>query len=45
MTVEERKHLYKIFADAIAKLEQMLGWDCSDWNYESIAIGKPRPLE
>ena len=45
MTVEEGKHLYKIFADAIAKLEQMLGWDCSDWNYESIAIGKPRPLE
>src|SRR5438445_6058497 len=31
MTVKERKHLYKIFADAIAKLEQMLGWDCSDW--------------
>jgi len=31
MTVEERKHLYKIFAEDIAKFEQMLGWDCSDW--------------
>jgi hypothetical protein len=28
---EERIFLYNIFADDIAKLEQMLGWDCSDW--------------
>jgi len=31
MTLEERKHLYTIFADDIARVEQMLGWDCSDW--------------
>jgi hypothetical protein len=31
MTIEERNQLYRIFAEDIAKLEQMLGWDCSDW--------------
>jgi hypothetical protein len=31
MTAGERKHLYGIFAEEIVKLEQMLGWDCSDW--------------
>jgi hypothetical protein len=31
MTAEERNYLYGIFAEDIAKLEQMLGWDCSDW--------------
>src|SRR5437016_12145584 len=31
MTAEERTHLYELFAEDIAKLEQMLGWDCSDW--------------
>ena len=31
MTQKERKHLYEIFAEDIAKLERMLGWDCSDW--------------
>src|SRR6266567_4383721 len=31
MTAEERKHLYGMFAEDIAKLEQLLGWDCSDW--------------
>jgi len=31
MTPEERKYLSTIFAVEIAKLEQMLGWDCSDW--------------
>jgi hypothetical protein len=31
MTPEERKHLYGLFAEDIAKLEEMLGWDCSDW--------------
>ena len=31
MTPEERKYLWTIFAVEIAKLEQMLGWDCSDW--------------
>jgi hypothetical protein len=31
MTLEERKYLLGVFASEIAKLEQMLGWDCSDW--------------
>jgi hypothetical protein len=31
MNWEERIFLYNIFADDIAKLERMLGWDCSDW--------------
>jgi hypothetical protein len=31
ITAEERKYLCEIFAGEIAKLEQMLGWDCSDW--------------
>ena len=31
ITPEERTYLLPIFADDIAKLEQMLEWDCSDW--------------
>jgi hypothetical protein len=31
ITPEEREYLYAIFADEIARLERMLGWDCSDW--------------
>jgi hypothetical protein len=31
MNWEERAFLYNTFADDIAKLEQLLGWDCSDW--------------
>ena len=31
MIWEERVFLYNIFADDIARVEQMLGWDCSDW--------------
>ena len=28
---EERVFLYNLFAEDIAKIEQLLGWDCSDW--------------
>lgn len=28
---EERACLYPLFAEDIAQLERMLGWDCSDW--------------
>jgi Sulfotransferase domain len=35
ITTEERRHLYEIFAEDIAKLEKLLGWDCSDWKAES----------
>src|SRR5438128_10863928 len=31
MTPEERKYLSEVFSTEITKLEQMLGWDCSDW--------------
>src|ERR1700730_11960355 len=31
ITPAEREHLYAIFADDIAKLERLLGWDCADW--------------
>jgi len=31
ITHRERKHIQEIFAEDIAKLEQMLGWNCSDW--------------
>jgi hypothetical protein len=31
MNWEERIFLYNLFAEDIAKIEQMLGWDCSDW--------------
>jgi hypothetical protein len=28
---EERVYLYNFFAEDIAQLERLLGWDCSDW--------------
>ena len=28
---EERVFLYNLFAEDISKIEQLLGWDCSDW--------------
>jgi len=31
MNWEERVFLYNLFAEDIVKVEQMLGWDCSDW--------------
>ena len=31
ITAEEREYLSEVFSAEIAKLEQMLGWDCSDW--------------
>ena len=31
MNWEERVFLYNLFAEDIAKLEQLLDWDCSDW--------------
>jgi hypothetical protein len=31
MTAEERRYLLGVFASEIAKLEQMLAWDLSDW--------------
>lgn len=31
ITPEERQYLHDIFSEDIAMVEQMLGWDCSDW--------------
>ena len=31
ITAEEREYLRPVFADDIAKVEQMLEWDCTDW--------------
>ena len=31
MNWEERICVYNLFAEDIAKLEQLLGWDCLDW--------------
>jgi Sulfotransferase domain len=31
MNWEERIFLYNLFAEDIAKVEQLLGWDCSEW--------------
>jgi Sulfotransferase domain len=31
MTAEERRYLHAIFGWDIAKLEELVGWDCSDW--------------
>jgi len=31
MNWEEKVFLYNLFAEDIAKLERLLGWDCSDW--------------
>jgi len=40
MTAEEREYLFEVFSAEIAKLEQMLGWDCSDWKGKG---GSPEP--
>jgi hypothetical protein len=31
MSADERKQLYAIFTDEIARVEPLVGWDCSDW--------------
>lgn len=31
ITREERQHLYNAYKEDIARLEELLGWDCSDW--------------
>jgi hypothetical protein len=36
MTAEEREEVSAIFSEDISRLEQMLGWDCSDWRGKSV---------
>jgi hypothetical protein len=31
MSADARTYLREVFAPEITKLEQMFGWDCSDW--------------
>lgn len=31
ITLEERRYLYGFYEDDIVRLEELLGWDCSDW--------------
>jgi len=31
MTIDEERYVGKIFREEIEKLENLLGWDCSDW--------------
>jgi Sulfotransferase domain len=31
ITGTERRYIYKLFRKDIARLEKLLGWDCSDW--------------
>ncbi|MEP6974852.1 MAG: sulfotransferase domain-containing protein [Spartobacteria bacterium] len=31
ITPEERQYLYRLYEDDINRLEDLLGWDCSDW--------------
>jgi hypothetical protein len=40
MTPEEQNYLSEVFSPEITKLEQMLGWDCSDWKCRG---GSPEP--
>lgn len=35
LTTQEREFAAAIFEDDIARTEQLLGWDCSDWRYQS----------
>jgi hypothetical protein len=37
LTREEREYAAGIFADDIAKIETLLGWDCSDWRFQPAA--------
>jgi hypothetical protein len=31
LSTEARDYLREVFAPEVRKLEQMFGWDCSDW--------------
>lgn len=31
ITDHERRHVFELFAEDIARLEELLGWDCSSW--------------
>jgi len=40
----ERKYLSEVFSAEITKLEQMLGWDCSDWKGSAVDSFASRSL-
>ncbi len=37
ITAEEREHVSAIFEEDIGRLEALLGWDCSDWRFNSAS--------
>ena len=37
LTAAEREQATQIFGEDIAKIEKMLGWNCSDWRSKSAA--------
>ena len=39
LTPEEREYAAGIFAEDIAKVEKLLGWDCSDWRFRAPLAG------
>jgi hypothetical protein len=41
LTREEREYAAGIFADDIAKIEKLLGWDCRDWRIKSNVASAP----
>jgi Sulfotransferase domain len=36
LTPEERAYAGAIFSEDITKIEELLGWDCSDWRFTSL---------
>lgn len=36
LTTQEREYAAGIFADDIAKIEKLLGWDCRDWRVQEV---------
>jgi len=35
LTPQEREYAAALFAEDIAKVEKLLGWDCGDWRFNS----------
>lgn len=40
-TQEEREYASTIFADDITRVERLLGWDCSDWRFNTEVSAAP----
>ena len=40
LTSEEREHASTIFDEDIAKIEKLVGWDCSDWRFKTAVSAR-----